>query len=223
MTSLTEVNGFEQLGLAAKPQNSKKGDLGQEDFLNLMITQLRNQDPFKPMESGEFLGQLASFGTVDGIRALQNSMSALSGSLTSNQALQAASLLDRDVLFASERAGLPAQGGVSGAVELRNSATQVVVGVYTPQGELVRRLDLGTQPAGRAEFVWDGLDESGRRLAAGTYELRAEAISGSRSEAAQVLVRAKVENVTLGSLGEPLTIGIQGLGDVSFGRVRQIG
>ena len=222
MSGVSNVNTFEQLGLTAQ-STASSSDLGQEDFLNLMITQLRNQDPFKPMESGEFLGQLASFGTVDGIRALQDSVAALSGSLTSNQALQAASLLDRDVLFASDAAPLGAEGGVSGAVELRNSATQVVVGIYTTQGELVRRLDLGTQAAGRAEFTWDGLDESGRRMQSGTYAVRAEAISGSMTQAAQVLVRANVDNVTLGSLGEPLTIGIQGLGDVDFSNVRQIG
>ena len=222
MSGVSNVNNFEQLGLTAQ-STASSSDLGQEDFLNLMITQLRNQDPFKPMESGEFLGQLASFGTVDGIRALQDSVAALSGSLTSNQALQAASLLDRNVLFASDAAPLGVEGGVSGAVELGNSATQVVVGIYTTQGELVRRLDLGTQAAGRAEFTWDGLDESGRRMQSGTYAVRAEAISGSMTQAAQVLVRANVDNVTLGSLGEPLTIGIQGLGDVDFSYVRQIG
>ena len=44
----------------------KDATLGQEEFLNLMITQLKNQDPFKPMESGEFLGQIAQFENLGG-------------------------------------------------------------------------------------------------------------------------------------------------------------
>ena len=57
---------LDALGLTI-PDVVEKQDLGQEEFLQLMMTQLENQDPFKPMESGEFLGQLAQFGTVTGI------------------------------------------------------------------------------------------------------------------------------------------------------------
>ena len=44
-----------------------KDQLGQEDFLKLMTTQLQNQDPFAPMENGEFIAQMAQFSTVTGI------------------------------------------------------------------------------------------------------------------------------------------------------------
>ena len=90
--------GLETIGgpssSAGKPDDS--GKLGQEEFLRLMITQLKNQDPTKPLDSGEFLGQLAQFGTVSGLADLKSSFTELAGSLVSNQALQAAgrSLLD---------------------------------------------------------------------------------------------------------------------------------
>jgi len=57
---------FDNLGLT-RVQEEARRELGQEDFLRLMITQLENQDPFKPMESGDFLGQIAQFGTVEGL------------------------------------------------------------------------------------------------------------------------------------------------------------
>jgi flagellar basal-body rod modification protein FlgD len=223
MTAISDATRFDQLGLTAQREPQSSGELGQEEFLELMITQLRNQDPFKPMESGDFLAQLASFGTVDGIAELQDSFDQFASSLTSNQALEAAALLDRPVLFASDRAPLGATGGVQGAVELQAASSQVVVGVYSATGELLQRIDLGRQPAGRAEFAWDGLDQNGQRVAPGTYEIRAEALDGGSARSAQVLVRAPVANVTLGGLGEPLSIGIDGLGDVAFAAVRQIG
>ena len=69
---------IDSLGLGfSVPKTERKGDLGQEDFLHLMLTQLKNQDPFKPMESGEFLGQLAQFGTVQGLAGLQTSFDGL--------------------------------------------------------------------------------------------------------------------------------------------------
>src|SRR5687768_6194672 len=91
------VDALGGLGLGV-PQAAAKGDLGQEDFLQLMLTQLKNQDPFKPMESGEFLGQIAQFGTVQGLAGLQTSFDSLSASLVSNQALQASALVGRSAL-----------------------------------------------------------------------------------------------------------------------------
>ena len=54
------ISALSDLGLAQRDTRSQKANLGQEDFLKLMTTQLTHQDPFKPMESGEFLGQIAS-------------------------------------------------------------------------------------------------------------------------------------------------------------------
>ena len=60
---------------------SKKDTIGQEQFMSLMIAQLRNQDPTKPMDPSAFLGQLAQFGTVSGIQDMQGSLSSLSDAL----------------------------------------------------------------------------------------------------------------------------------------------
>jgi flagellar basal-body rod modification protein FlgD len=103
------------LGLAPQ-QTEPELELGQEQFLSLMITQLKNQDPFKPMESGEFLGQLAQFGTVSGLAGLQTSFDSLATSLVSNQALQAASLVGRSALVASSAITIGAGQSVEGAV-----------------------------------------------------------------------------------------------------------
>lgn len=223
MTVVSDAATFERLGLVREPETRSAGELAQEDFLNLMITQLRNQDPFKPMESGEFLGQLAQFGTVDGINELQDSFAALSSSLSSNQALQAAGLLDRTVLYAGEEGYLQNGGELSGAVELPYSASQVVVGVYGSSGQLVRRLDLGAHEGGQVAFEWDGRNESGAAVPPGRYSVRAELRNGTEVVSGQILLRGRVTNVTLGGANGPLTVGLEGLGDVDFGRVRQIG
>lgn len=224
MNTINEPSIFEQLGLSRQPEApTRKEALGQEDFLDLMVTQLRNQDPLKPMESGEFLGQLAQFGTVSGIDSLEAAFKELSTSLTSNQALQAASIVGRKVLVAANQGPLSDGGTLTGAVELASDADQVSVGVYDSAGQMVRTLELGEQSQGFAYFNWDGLTTDGQPAPAGAYELRAEVRSGSSVEAGDVLIEAQVETVGLGRVGEPLTVKVTGLGSLDFSSIRQIG
>ena len=69
-----DFNTLQSLGLTTPTQDKKpESDLGQGDFLKLMVTQLNNQDPLDPQDSGAFLGQIAQFSTVTGIQDLQSS------------------------------------------------------------------------------------------------------------------------------------------------------
>src|SRR6266850_2568094 len=78
--------------------------LGGTNFLTLMLAQLKNQDPTSPVDSNQFLNQLASLSTVQGITQLNTSFASLSSSLVSAQALQASSLLGHQALVSSTTA-----------------------------------------------------------------------------------------------------------------------
>lgn len=203
-----------------RAQVATQRSLGQDDFLKLMVTQLRNQDPMKPMENGEFLGQIAQFSTVSGIQELQSSFAALSASMQSDQALQAAALVGRTALVASGSATLKAGEAVDGAVELPSGATDVVVDITDASGAVVRQLDLGTRPAGMAEFAWDGLDAAGAPVPAGKYGISARARIAGRTESASTLVAAHVDSVTLGGSGG-LVLNLAQLGSAPFAAVRR--
>src|SRR6266850_5600333 len=103
--------------------------LGGTNFLTLMLAQLKNQDPTSPVDSNQFLNQLASLSTVQGITQLNTSFGALSTSLVSSQALQASSLLGRQALVASTTANLAASGTVTGAVNVPQTTSQVLLTV----------------------------------------------------------------------------------------------
>ena len=207
------------LGLGT-PAVEREDELGQEEFLNLMVTQLKNQDPFKPLESGEFLGQLAQFGTVSGLATLQTSFDSLASSLVSNQALQAATLVGRSALVPSARATLEEGGSVTGAVDLPHSSGAVRVQIRDASGEVVRRLDLGTHEAGLTAFVWDGVTDGGERAPPGVYTLAAEHRNGNETIGADTLVSAPVESVVFGANG--FTVQLRGVGEVPFSAVREI-
>lgn len=224
MTTAIENDVYAALGLGAKQaESTKRNDqLLQEDFLKLMVAQLKNQDPMKPMESGDFLGDIAQFGTVSGIQDLQESFASLSSSIQSSQALQAAALVDRQVLVPLNGGRLESGGVIAGAVELPASTSQLTLGIYDSAGALVRRIGMGSQPAGMTQFQWDGLADNGTYAEPGLYSVRAEALYNGETSAVSTLIEADVRSVTLGSGGQGLTVDLGALGSVSFSQVRQI-
>jgi len=203
-----------------KAEGSRK-EMGQEQFLELMTAQLQNQDPFKPMESGDFLGQIAQFSTVEGIGDLNDAFSGLSQSLVSNQALQATNLVGRQVLAPTGVAALSQGGSIRGNVELPAASGEVVVNVYDQAGQVVRRLELGSQAAGPVDFQWDGLKNDGQFASPGTYFISAEASIDGQFESVETLLASEVRSVTLSNSGG-LLLDLDGIGSLDFSEVRQI-
>lgn len=207
---------------AARSTVNDKQSLGQDAFLKLMLTQLKNQDPLKPLESSQFLSQLAQFSTVAGIQGLESSFKDLSGSLVSNQALQASALLGRSVLVNRSNGYLAAGGALVAAVDVPSSVNSVVVNITDGYGQLVQQVGLGAQGKGLAYFAWDGTLRDGTIAPPGVYSLSAQVGGGGAGTAAAVLVNARVESVTIGADQSGLTLSLEGLGDVAFSDVRQI-
>jgi flagellar basal-body rod modification protein FlgD len=219
MVSPLDNSALGGLGLEV-PKSIPGQDLGQEDFLHLMVTQLKNQDPFKPLESGEFLGQLAQFGTVSGLAGLQTSFDSLAGSLVSNQALQASTLVGRSALVATSTLAIAAGQSVTGAVDLAIATSGATVTIRDPSGQPIRTLSLGAQPVGLAAFTWDGLTDTGAAVPAGRYSFSADYRSSSGSVAAETLLRAPIDSVLLDADG--FSVELRGIGELPFTAVREI-
>lgn len=204
MTTITSNNtelDLANLQLASSARNKAKKELGQEDFLALMIQQLKNQDPLKPMENGEFIGQMAQFSTVSGIADMSKSIAGLAEAFNSGQALQAASMVGRTVLTEASSGTFSGTKPMSGAVELPYATSSAVVRVYTGAGELVRELPLGTQQAGLSNFSWDGTMANGQPAPAGRYKFTAGIQSAQGDTALTTYLASKVESVTLAGDG----------------------
>jgi flagellar basal-body rod modification protein FlgD len=216
-TAATSSSGASASGAAAG------ATLGGTNFLTLMLAQLKNQDPTSPVDSNQFLNQLASLSTVQGITQLNTSFGSLSTSLVSSQALQASSLLGHQALVSSKTANLAANGSVSGAVDVPQTTSQAVVNISDSSGALVRQINLGAQATGLANFSWDGKLQDGSQAAAGQYTLSAQfAGATSGATAASTYVNGVVQSVTMGAGQTGLTLNVSGLGSVPFSGVKQI-
>src|SRR3982074_1435983 len=145
------INGTQAAaaGAASTTGNiTKAATLGGTDFLTRRLAQLKNQAPTSPVDSNTFLTQLAQLSEVQGITQLNTSFSSLSSSLSPGQALQASSLLGHHVLVTSPTANLAANGTVTGAVNVPQTTSQVLLNVKDSSGVLVRQINLGAQSAG---------------------------------------------------------------------------
>ncbi len=197
--------------------------LGGTDFLTLMLAQLKNQDPTSPVDSNTFLSQLAQLSEVQGITSLNTSFGALSSSLSSSQALQASSLLGHQALVNSSTANLTAGATLTGAVNVPQTTSQVVLNISDASGALVSQINLGAQSAGLANFSWNGAMSNGSQAPPGTYTLSAlYAGATSGGTAATTLVNGAVESVSMGAGSTGLTLNVAGIGSVPFSSVQQI-
>ncbi|WP_353496758.1 flagellar hook assembly protein FlgD [Vibrio chaetopteri] len=197
--SLSYLDQLKKLQDQSKTEESTgKQDLKQEDFLSLLTKQLSQQDPFKPVSNDQMIAQMASFATVDGIGKMNTQFESLNSSMTSNQALQASSLVGRDVLVPGAAGIKPADAGMAAMVKLPQSMDNVLVRVENEMGQLVRSFDVGAQPGGDARVEWDGKDDQGNPMPAGKYRVKASGLMEGESREFEVSTYANVNSVLLG-------------------------
>ncbi len=196
---LSYLDQLKDLQEKNKPtETTGKQELKQDDFLSLLTKQLAQQDPFKPVSNDQMIAQMASFATVDGINKMNGQFESLNSSMTSNQALQASSLVGRDVLVPGA-AGIKADSaGMAAMVKLPESVDNLMVRVEDQMGQLVKTLDLGAKPSGDTRVEWDGKDENGNALPAGKYTVKASGLLDGKNTDFETSTYANVNSVLLG-------------------------
>jgi flagellar basal-body rod modification protein FlgD len=220
MSTTDPVTSSTAAGANPQPKKSRT-DLDMNSFLTLMTAQLQNQDPLKPLDSTEFVAQLAQFSTVSGIQSMENSLATLTDSMRSSQALSGATLVGHDVLVPAEEANYAAGTVLGGAVEVPKGASGVALGVYDSGGQLVRQAALPTD-AGLAYFAWDGLADDGSEAASGRYTVKIIATVDGHSESLQPQLLGTVGSVSIARDGTSLTLNTRELGAVALRDVTQV-
>ncbi|CAN0604295.1 unnamed protein product, partial [Ectocarpus sp. 12 AP-2014] len=179
-------------------------ELGSEDFLALMVAQMENQDPSKPMDNMDFIAQLAQFGSVSGIQELNESFAGLSASMLGNQGLQAASLVGRDVITDSNLGVLREVTDANGdsgfvldaTVDFGGGANGGNLYVQDMAGRLVYSSALPASD-GDLKVRWDGRDSEGDLVPPGRYRVSAEAVVNGQNQAVSVYTHQPVQSVAI--------------------------
>lgn len=219
-----EIRTLEQLQAttAATQQKKDASSLDQDDFMTLMLQQLKSQDPFKPTDNTEFISQMAQLTSVSGISEMNENLAGLTSSLYSAQLLDASSLIGKDVLVNSSTISLGNGGEAAGQVTLPVSTEALDVEILAPSGEVIAKLAMGPQAAGVTEFSWDGTDLDGDVLPPGNYSIRASYLNGSTVEALETQVRSPVKSISVSTSGGSPMVQLEGLGSVSLSQISEI-
>lgn len=204
-------------------QAGGKEELGKNEFLELLVAQLNNQNPLEPQSNGEFIAQLAQFSTVEGVEKLNSSVESIMSGFQSSQALQASSLVGRKVIIPSEKAVVDTSETFKASLVLPQSSSNVFVNVYAADGSLATRINMGAQEAGQVSFMWGGKNSDGETMPLGTYKFEAQASIDGENKGLYTLLPANVDSVTLGQGNGELLLNLAGLGSVPLSQVQIIG
>lgn len=195
--------------------------LGQDSFLKLLITQLKNQNPLDPQDNTAFVAQLAQFSSLQGIQNLNTTVSSLASGMQSSQALQASALVGRSVSVATNKANLTAGSYIPGTVIVPESTADLNLNIYNSANELVFQKDLGAQKAGDLPFAWNGTATDGTKLPSGSYRFEALAKDRGKSVALATNLGANVNSVTIGA-NQDVILNVDGVGPVALKDVKDI-
>jgi len=155
--------------------SKRKTSLNQEDFLNLFVTQLKNQNPLEPMDNYQMATQMAQFSSLDSLNRIQSSLETLGAYQASMNGLQATGLIGKRVETESQYLSING-GKVSEGYYQLSKPGKVKIQIYDGKGQLIRTLDEGGKDASRQKLVWDGKSQEGMKQPDGRYSFQVTAV-----------------------------------------------
>jgi flagellar basal-body rod modification protein FlgD len=223
---MSDIGGLQGINLSDiglnTPLTAEKDKSEKNEFLQLFVTQLRNQNPLEPRDGAEYLGQLAQFSTLEGIRNMETAFNKIANTLNSNQALQASSLVGKNVGDKTD-SGLYLQGSkVNGNIDVPAHVANLELEIRNEFGELVKTIKMNAVERGDLAFSWDGLDDNGNAQPSGVYRFAAKAAVQGQETQLETYLSANVDSVTINKNGQPVTLNVSGYGKVSMEDIRTI-
>ncbi len=193
----------------------------QNQFLNMLVAQLQNQDPTNPMDNSQLTTQLAQINTLSGIEKLNTTLGSISGQINTSQALQSSTLIGHGVMINGSQVLVGSGTTTPFGVELATASTATTVTIKDSNGSTVRTLDLGKLSAGVHTFSWDGKLDDGTTVAPdGKYTVSLAASNGSTQLVAQPLNYAYVNGVS--TTGDTTKLDLGTMGSATLDEIRQI-
>ncbi len=190
---------------------TNKNILGKDDFLKLMIQQLKNQDPLNPADGTQYAAQLAQFASLEQLTNLNKSIQeSVNSNYTLTQSINntlVATLIGKDVKIGGNALTLSGQQSVTLGYTLPSAAQKVSIKIYDYQGALVRTIDGAPTAVGENKISWDSSDNNGGKLPDGKYTFEVEALNSNGEKiAASLFKEGLIDGVRFGSQGTVLLV-----------------
>jgi flagellar basal-body rod modification protein FlgD len=196
--------------------NSLSANFG--DFLKLLMTQLKNQDPSSPLDPNQFTTELVQFSSVEQQINTNTSLTKLIQLTQAGEVMQASAMNGKRVTVTSDH--VPLQNGKGTIVFTTPAAEPVGIAIYTDTGTKLRDATM-TAVKGSNSWTWDGTDNSGRTLPDGAYKI---AVAGANVDGTTAAVPFNVVGTATGVQNQTNGIQLQlGALSVDFGKVVSVG
>ncbi len=206
---------------AASSLVSANGQQLQDQFLKLLVSQMKNQDPLNPMDSAQMTSQLAQISSVQGIQNLNSSITSLLGQMNSLQTLDSANTVGSTALVNGSSLVLANNASTGtpiavGGYQLPSTADAGTISIKNASGAVVQTLPMSALTQGVNTFQWNGMQADGTQAPAGTYTFAINASSGGKAVAATTLSAGVVQGIQQNANGVPqLNLGPLGLQPMS--------
>lgn len=218
-----QINAQAQAANEGSEAVSGNSELGQEQFLQLLVAQMENQDPINPMEGQEFASQLAEFNSVeqligvnDGLTSLQESQEMMRSEMTNSMA---SSLTGKKVRALSEEINLEPGENTDINFELNNSADEVEIVIKDASGSVVRSETLNSAGSGENSWTWDGQNNDGVPVSEGQYDVEINATNGGETVDHRMFTEGIASRVRF--TGDGVNITVDGI-EVPIGNIESV-
>jgi len=193
------ILGRAEADLAASNQPSHKKQLGQDDFLKLLLTQMQNQDPANPMEDKEYMAQLAQFSSLEQLTKLNTSIESMIGNKAQEQMVSAVGFIGKEVK--AEGYNVSRTGDKISKIfyGLGEPVANAFINIYDNNKNLVRTVQLGSKAEGTYEFEWDGKNYADQDVPDGVYTI---AMAAEDANGKPVMVKTEVSGEVTGVVSE---------------------
>jgi flagellar basal-body rod modification protein FlgD len=199
-----------------------KTQLKPDDFMKLMLAQLRMQNPLKPYDNSAMLQNMAQISSLNATKDLQASIQNLDTNMGKSQVLSASQLVGRKANFPSDVSPLVEGDGLSGSVIVPGQATEVTVTIKDKNGQDVKTIKLGATGSGVADFKWDGMDADGKKMDPDFYKISASATIDGKQVQILTAGTFKINSVALNPRTNEVILNVDGLGGMKMNEILKI-
>jgi flagellar basal-body rod modification protein FlgD len=169
-------------GTQATATDARKKDaaMGKDQFLTLLLAQLKNQDPLSPMENTEFTAQMAQFSSLEQLFNVNDNLVGLQTLAASQNGTQALNLIGKEIEASGDSIHV-AQDGIASPIsfDMPGDANHVTISIFDQNDNLVNVIEAGSLNAGSQNIEWNGRNGNGAPVESGLYSYAVNAVDGS--------------------------------------------
>lgn len=212
------INGL--MGSATDVAHNKQ--LTQDDFIRLLLTQMKMQSPDNPFDSNTMMQQVAQLTSLSASTEMEKTVKNLGANLETSQVLSAAQLIGKKVQIPSGLSPLIAGEGLNSSLILPSDIEHATITIKNKQDQVVKTIELGASSSGLADFSWNGLDTNNNPLPADLYKMSATAVINGETVPVQTTGTFNVRSVALDKTGKGVVLNLDGMDGVNMTEILKI-